>query len=128
MGASVLLPVAKPVGSIRAEHLFNLGPLSVTNALLTTWIVTIFIIALFFLGTRQMNLQPSGLQNFLEFCVEGLYNLTESVSGPKWVSKFFAEATIFIFVLAANLFGLFIGIPLVGFGLVKVMRRSGRND
>jgi len=120
MGGSVLLPVAKPVSSIRAEHLFNLGPLSVTNALLTTWIVTILIIALFFFGTRKMNLQPSGLQNFLEFCVEGLYNLTESVSGPEWVSKFFAvPATIFIFVLAANLFGLFIGIPLVGFGLCE---------
>ena len=112
--------LSDPVVSIRAELLFPLGPLDVTNAVLTAWVVTILIFIIAFLGTRNMALKPSGLQNFLEFLVEGLYNLTESVSGPKWVSRFFAvPATIFIFVLMANLFGLFIGIPLVGVGVCE---------
>ena len=67
-----------------------------------------------------MQLKPGGLQNFLEFMVENLYNLTEGVAGPKWVAKFFVvPATIFIFVLAANLFGLFVGIPLSGVGICQ---------
>jgi F-type H+-transporting ATPase subunit a len=124
--ASTFIPLESPVVSIRAEHLFDLGPLNVTNSLLTTWIVTILIFLVVFLGTRKMDLQPSGLQNFLEFAVEGLYSLTESVSGSKWVSKFFAvPATIFIFVLSANLFGLFVGIPLVGVGLCEAAEGHG---
>jgi F-type H+-transporting ATPase subunit a len=120
IGVGVFVPIARPVVSISAEHLFSLGPLNITNSLLTAWIVTIVIILLVFVGTRKMELLPSGLQNFLEFLVEGLYNLTESVAGPKWVSKFFVvPATIFIFVLGANLFGLFISIPLTGFGLCE---------
>ncbi len=120
------IPISSPIVSIRAEHLFDLGPLSVTNSLLTAWIVTVFIFLLFFFGTRKMDLQPSGLQNFLEFLVEGLYNLTESVSGPDQVKKFFAvPATIFIFVLGANLFGLFIAIPLSGVGLCETPHGHG---
>ena len=66
--------------------------------------------------------------NFLEFVVEGLYNMTENVSGPKQVSKFFAvPATIFIFVLAANMFGLFIAIPLSGIGLCETALGHGED-
>jgi len=100
--------------------------LNVTNSVLTAWLVTILIFIVTFLGTRNMALKPSGLQNFLEFLVEGLYNLTESVSGPKWVSRFFVvPATIFIFVLTANLFGLFIGIPLAGLGICEAHHGEG---
>lgn len=124
----MFIPISSPVISIRAEHLFNLGPLSVTNSLLTAWIVTVLVFLLVFFGTRKMDLQPSGLQNLLEFVVEGLYNMTENVSGPKQVSKFFAvPATIFIFVLAANMFGLFIAIPLSGIGLCETALGHGED-
>jgi F-type H+-transporting ATPase subunit a len=61
---------------------------------------------------------PSGLQNVLEMIVEGLYNLTEGVSGPKWVARFFIiPTTIFIYVLVSNWFGLLPG--LAGIGLCQ---------
>ena len=118
--AGFFLPVILPPISVSAEHLFNIGPLNVTNALLTSWVVTIIIILFFFLASRNMQARPSGLQNFVEFMVEGIYNITESVSGREWAPRFFAiPATIFIFVLIINWFGLFIAAPLTGLGLCE---------
>jgi F-type H+-transporting ATPase subunit a len=105
---------------VSAELLFYLGPIKVTNSILTAWIVTIILIVFCYLATRNMQMRPSGLQNFMEMVVQGIYNLTETVAGPRWVDKFFAiPATIFIFVLATNLFGLLIGLPLTGLGICE---------
>ncbi len=118
--AGFFLQVNLPTISVAAERLFSIGSFSVTNALLTSWIATILIVLVVFLATRNMQSRPSGLQNFIEFVVEGVYNLTESVSGREWAPRFFAiPATIFIFVLVANWFGLFIGVPLAGLGLCE---------
>jgi F-type H+-transporting ATPase subunit a len=118
MVVSLWFPVQKPPTSIRAEPLFQLGPLTITNSIFTSWLVTVLLIVFTFLATRSMQLRPGKLQNFLEFAVEGIYNLTESVAGPKWVRRFFTiPATIFIFVLATNFFGLLVGIPLTGLGI-----------
>ncbi|MCB0166871.1 MAG: F0F1 ATP synthase subunit A [Anaerolineae bacterium] len=118
--ASMFLPVARPPTSLSAESLFHLGPLNVTNSMLTAWVCTILIALFFYMATSKMQLKPSGSQNFVEFLVESIYNLTESVSGPRDVSKFFAiPTTIFIFVLVTNFFGLLIGVPLINFGLCR---------
>lgn len=117
---AVFVKMPAPLISIKAEPLFHIGPLTVTNSLLSAWIVTAIIFAVFFVGTRKMELVPGGLQNFLEFMIEGVYNLTEAVSGSKWVSKFFlVPATIFIFVVMSNLFGVFVGVPLSAIGLCE---------
>jgi F-type H+-transporting ATPase subunit a len=118
MIGSMWLPVQKPPTSIRAEPLAQFGPFTLTNSIFTSWVVTALLILFTFLATRSMQLRPNKLQNFLEFAVEGIYNLTESVAGPKWVNRFFTiPATIFIFVLATNFFGLLVGIPLSGLGI-----------
>jgi len=107
---AVLVTPAAPV-------LFHLGPLPITNSIFTTWIVAgvIFLVARF--GSRRMALNPSGLQNFLEWAVESLENLTQSLLEPKvarWV--FPLVATYFIFILSSNLVGLFPGVGSIGFG------------
>ncbi|HRV92965.1 MAG TPA: FoF1 ATP synthase subunit a [Anaerolineae bacterium] len=118
--ASMFLPVEKPPTSLSAETLVHIGPLNLTNSMLTAWICTIIIAVFFFMATSKMQLKPSGSQNFVEFLVESIYNLTESVSGPRDVSKFFViPTTIFIFVLVTNFFGLLIGVPLVSLGLCR---------
>lgn len=127
LGAVVLLVLGilflkfeLPVVSVTAEKLpgWQVGPLPITNSLFTSWIVILLITVVTYLGSRNMQLVPSGLQNVLEFLVEALYNLTESVSGPKWVSRFFIiPATIFFYVLASNLIGLLPG--LAGIGLCE---------
>lgn len=120
MVISLFIPRGSPEISVRAEPLFNLGPIVVTNSILTAWISTLLIIIFCFLATRAMQMRPGALQNVLEMAVEGIYNLTESVAGPEWVKRFFAiPATIFIFVLISNFFGLLIGLPLAGVGVCE---------
>jgi F-type H+-transporting ATPase subunit a len=64
-----------------------------------------------------MNQVPGGAQNLLEWLVEGLYGLLESIIGPHLVRKtFWFFATIFIFILAANWFGLIPGVGTIGWG------------
>lgn len=124
LGAVVLLVLGilflkfeLPVVSVTAEKLpgWQIGPLHITNSLFTSWIVILVIALVTYLGSRKMQMVPSGLQNVLEFLVEALYNLTESVSGPKWVSRFFViPATIFFYVLVSNLIGLLPGLSGIG--------------
>ncbi|HEY84344.1 MAG TPA: F0F1 ATP synthase subunit A [Chloroflexi bacterium] len=108
-----------PVVSVSAETLWTVGGFKITNAYFTSVVVTLLIIIVAFVGTRDLKIKnPSGLQNVLEMIVEGLYNLTEGVSGPKWVARFFiVPTTIFIYVLMSNWFGLLPG--LAGIGLCQ---------
>ncbi|MFQ5613460.1 MAG: F0F1 ATP synthase subunit A [Anaerolineae bacterium] len=110
-----LLGFEQPAISVSAEPIAQLGPLPLTNALFTSWVVTILIIIGFVLGTRKMKLVPSGWQNFLEMAVETLYNITEQTSGKKWASRFFLiPATIFFYTLVSNWFGLLPGLAAFG--------------
>jgi F-type H+-transporting ATPase subunit a len=60
---------------------------------------------------------PSDSQNFWEWLVESLYNFLESIIGPQLVRKtFWFFATIFIFILFVNWFGLIPGVGTIGWG------------
>ena len=104
----VFPPVALPAIEIPAEVVFHVFGLPITNTLLTSWITIIVLIVVSYLGTRRMNLIPSGLQNVLEMVIEGFYDLSEGVSGAKWTRKFFPIVmTIFLFIIVSNWMGVF---------------------
>jgi F-type H+-transporting ATPase subunit a len=89
----------------------------ITNSMLVTWIVAVGIIVFARLATRRMSEVPGGAQNLLEWLVEGLYNLLESVIGAHLVKRtFWFFATIFIFILASNWIGLLPGVGTIGWG------------
>jgi F-type H+-transporting ATPase subunit a len=89
----------------------------ITNSMLVTWIVAIALIVFAQLATRRMASVPSGAQNFFEWLVEALYGLLESIIGRHLVERtFWFFATIFIFILAANWFGLIPGVGTIGWG------------
>lgn len=114
---SIFLRFRLPPVVVRAEPLPGLviGGVQVTNAVVTALLVDVILVVLAILGTRKMRLVPSGLQNFLEWLVETLYNLTQSVAGIKWTPRFFAiVATIFFYVLVSNWFGLIPGLAAFG--------------
>ena len=95
----------------------QVGPLVVTSSMVVTWIVAIGIIIFAQIATRNMKEVPEGAQNFLEWMVEGLYNLLESIIGHQLVKKtFWFFATIFILILFSNWFGLIPGVGTIGFG------------
>jgi F-type H+-transporting ATPase subunit a len=95
----------------------KLGPLTVTNSMIMTWIVAIALIVFAQFATRKIQAVPSGAQNFWEFLVEGLYNFLEGIVGNHLVKKtFWFFATIFIFILFTNWAGLFPGVGSIGWG------------
>jgi len=110
LGALVLLGVGflflgapKPHIEIKAEPLWTIGFLEITNTLFTAWIATavLFLIAIF--ATRKMSFIPSGLQNIMEAIVEMLLTLVENTVGPKHARRFFPViATIFLFIVVGN--------------------------
>ncbi|MCF7845958.1 MAG: F0F1 ATP synthase subunit A [Candidatus Peribacteraceae bacterium] len=103
--------------SLTAEKVFDLGPLTVTNALLTTWLV-VTLIALFAVIFRiRLKKSPSGAQNVVELAIEGFHGLIESVTNNfKQTRKFFPVIfTIFVFVLLNNWAGLIPGVGSIGF-------------
>ena len=96
----------------------QLGPLQITNSMFVTMIVALGIIIVAQLATRKVQLIPSGLQNFVEYLVEGLYGFFESIVGPQMVKQtFWFFGTIFIFILFSNWFGLIPGMGTMGWGM-----------
>ena len=102
---------AKPVEIARP---FNFP---ITNSMLVSWMVAIGLIAFSQLATRKMKQVPTGAQNFLEWLVEALYKFLVGIIGPHLAERtFWFFATIFIFVLFSNWFGLVPGIGSLGWG------------
>ncbi|PYL49937.1 MAG: ATP synthase F0 subunit A [Verrucomicrobia bacterium] len=103
--------------SLKAVPLFQIGNFPVTNSILVSWVVALGVIIFAQLATRNIQTIPSGAQNFWEWLVESLYNFLESIIGPELVKKtFWFFATIFIFILFANWFGLIPGVGTIGWG------------
>ena len=68
-------------------------------------------------ATKNMKLVPQGKQNFAEAVVEFLYNQIESIVGKKVApSAFPLLATLFLFILVSNWFGLMPGVGTIGWG------------
>jgi F-type H+-transporting ATPase subunit a len=89
----------------------------ITNSMVVTWMVAAGLIAFARIATRDMRKVPEGAQNFLEWLVNGLYGFLEAILGPHLVKRtFWFFATIFIFILSANWFGLIPGVGAIGWG------------
>lgn len=103
--------------SIIPETIFHIGPLSVTNTLLTSWLVLLALTAgavLFSLAVKRM---PGRFQAAIEAAIEGLLNFFETIGGSRETARRFfpVVATIFIFVLFSNWAGIIPGVGSIGF-------------
>jgi F-type H+-transporting ATPase subunit a len=104
--------------SISAEPVFELYGVTITNSILTTWVVSALIIIATLLFSRSLKTKgtPSRLQTLVEMVVEGLYGVVESVAGTVKARKFFPlVGTFFIFILFSNWSGLIPGAGTIGF-------------
>ncbi len=106
-----------------AHHELPLRPLEIgrilglpiTNSMLVTWIVALGLILFARYATRQIRPVPEGAQNFWEWLVESLYTFLEGILGGHLVRKtFWFFATIFVFILFSNWFGLLPGVGSIG--------------
>ncbi|HEV7404551.1 MAG TPA: F0F1 ATP synthase subunit A [Chthoniobacteraceae bacterium] len=104
------LPPASPV-------IGHIGPLPINSSMVFMWIVAIGLIAFAQYATRSIKQVPDGAQNFWEFLVEGLRNFLESIIGRHLTKEtFWFFASVFIFILAMNWFGLIPGVGTIGWG------------
>ena len=99
--------------SMASEALFYIGPFTVTNTMFTTWVVMASLIVMAILVTRRMSLVPeSRFQSLMEMIIEFLLDLSEKTAGVRVGRMVFPLiATLFIFILTANWFGV---LPIVG--------------
>jgi len=102
--------------SLTAEKIFNIGPLTVTNALLTTWFVLILIAVFSIIFRLRLKKHPRKIQNIVEMVIEGFMGIVQSVTdNAKQARKFFPVIfTIFLFVLLNNWAGLIPGVGSIG--------------
>lgn len=93
-----------PTITIAAEELTTLGPVKITNTMLTSWVIVFtLVLGLVFIMTRKWTIVPGGVQNFVEAVVELFYNLCVNVAGEENGRRFFpVVATIFFFVVFSN--------------------------
>src|SRR5262249_21895276 len=97
--------------SLKPQLLVEFRGFGITNSMLVTWIVAAGLIILAQTAMRNPKAIPGFRQNFWEWLVEGLYNFLENIIGRDLVRKtFWFFATLFIFILFVNLFGLISGV------------------
>lgn len=100
-----------------AEVLFKVGPLPVTNSMVTSWVVALVLIAAIRLAIKRPQLIPSRGQAIVENLVEGIYDLTAPIVGNKVAKHTFPLLiSIFVFILIQNWAGLFPGVGTIGYG------------
>lgn len=100
--------------SLAAETLFYLGNFPVTNAILTSWLVSlVLIITGLMVGTNYRRL-PSGVQQIFELIYSAISDLAASVGGEKLRSYTPLAVTLFLYILLSNWLGLLPGVGSVG--------------
>ena len=103
----VLFPAAK-VGEKLPLISFDV---SITNTLLTMWLVMAALLVVFNVAGRMLKDVPGRLQNAVEFAWESLENWAVSLGGPDARTHVPLFAAFFLFILFSNWSGL---LPFVG--------------
>src|SRR5215468_2446770 len=75
-----------------------------------TWLVMIILAGLTFAASRNLQLVPRGLQNFLEVVLEQFQQMIDDVMGHEGRRYLPLIATLGLFILTANLMGLVPGL------------------
>lgn len=101
---------------LKAEELWHIGGLPITNSLLMTWIVVALLIGFAVILRRQLAMVPGRVQVGVEWMFEGVMGyMTEVLEDEKLARRFFPLImTIFLFVLVANELAFLPGIGSIG--------------
>jgi F-type H+-transporting ATPase subunit a len=92
--------------TLKAERLFEVWGLPITNTLITVWVVmAIMLVAAYFIG-KSLKVTPGKVQSAVEMFFEYLFHMIEQTLGSRALAMryFPLIATIFIFILVSNMF------------------------
>jgi F-type H+-transporting ATPase subunit a len=108
---------AEPAISNKALPLFHIGPLPITNSMMTSWVVALVLLFVVRLAVKKPKLVPSRGQAVIESIVETLRGLFEPIVGKKAMPAAFPILLcFFIFILINNWSSLFPGVGTIGWG------------
>jgi F-type H+-transporting ATPase subunit a len=103
--------------SLKAEPLFELGPLTVTNSILYGLLCAIALGALMIWASKKITVKPTkGFAQIVEIVIDMVTGMLEGTFGSRAKAVKFAPvfAMFFIFIMFNNLLGL---LPIVGPGI-----------
>jgi F-type H+-transporting ATPase subunit a len=97
-----------------ARALFDIGPLPVTNSMVTSWVVALALIIAIRLMIGRPKLIPTRSQALVENLVQSLLDLTSPIVGSKVALPAFPLLiALFTFILIQNWSGLFPGVGTI---------------
>ena len=87
--------------SLPAEPVIQIKGFEISNALLTSWVVVLFLVILSIVLRAKLKTIPGRLQGFFEVLFEGGLDLCDQVTGDRKLSQkvFPIVFTFFIFIL-----------------------------
>lgn len=89
---------------------FSIGPLRVSQSIVTTWFIVITLLAFSWFATRKLSVHPKGNQVVLEGIFSTMHDAIEEVL-PAHVDLVYPFiATLWIFILISNLIGIIPGL------------------
>ena len=100
--------------SIKAEELFHLGPITVTNSMIGALLSSLILLTLAIVVTRKESLVPGRVQSVAEMALEFMLNIVKGQGGSRWRSFLPLVVGLFMMILVANWLGLLPGVGTVG--------------
>lgn len=98
--------------SLKAEPIGHIGNFPVTNSLFLGVIILVLLSAIAVFSRKRIKMVPGRIQGAFEMFIEGLLGLMDNVFQDRYKSEKYLPivATIFLFVLFSNWFGLLPGV------------------
>lgn len=99
-----------------AEPLFEVGPLTITNSLLTSWLALFIILIVGLIFRARLTTVPRKLQNVVEMTMEKFLEIFDAVTGSRERSIALAPfvMSFFVLILINNWLGLIPGVGSIG--------------
>ncbi|NBV22631.1 MAG: F0F1 ATP synthase subunit A, partial [Proteobacteria bacterium] len=102
---------------------FHIGPLMVTNSMIVTILVALAMVIVAQLATRNVESVPGGIQNFVEWLVDGMHGFICTLLGEDMGKRtFWFFGSLFFFILFTNWAGLIPGVGTITYGGEPILR------
>jgi len=88
---------------LQTEILFHLGPVPISEAVVTTWVIMVLLVAVSWLGLREASADAGPLQTALEVLIETLTTQVAEIMGRNSAQFVPIIGTLFLFLVSANL-------------------------
>ena len=95
--------------SLFIQPIFELGPVQLTNTVITTWIVIVIIGGLAWLATRRLQMSPGRLQTMVEAIVSIIEESIRDIAPQHFRQIMPFIGSLWVFLVIANLIGLIPG-------------------